>query len=486
MSILTLENVRTMMRETIHDYRINHPAFSPNDDARDDALLKRLDTPFTSWDQVAAFNSLYSPNFRSTLGSMAPTDCYKPSCFQFGQGDAGWYFTYVNFGDSTLTFVVFRLPVVSPTVTKKHGLGMDETCIYLISGFLNYKQGTYTPIHFFVPANPPSQTKNGYCHYKCLGNSSMDLDAVGPDGTVLSWTGNPSLNEMTLKIKSNKIIVDLRLESGISKVWNGVGGCVPTCIAGVGSLYWSYTKMKVQGTVQGTNVEGEGWFDHQWKNSQRPGQWLLRLVDNLVHIGSPYTPLKWNWLTIQLPDKQYMIWVNYSKNPIRGKTYKAMFANKYIGAERTNVQATTVVEETTIFHDIVFPTKIKIQVDGGTYTLVNRYRNPNIVRIGTQLNWEGVADIEERPDGQGFLESNSFQDHNILFTQTALQAGITDITPFLPRKLTFKEYAPSLFMVIFLLLVVLFILIGIPVLAVHYRSKKKKTFPVIDTTRRMN
>jgi len=464
------------MKETIEEYREHHPVFSPNDDPRDAALMKRLEQPFTSWDQVAAFNSLYSPNFRSLLGGMFPTDCFKSSCFQFNHGDSGWYFTYFNFGDSTMTVVVFRLPVVSPAVSKKHGLNMDETCVYLITGFLNYKEGPYIPFHFFVPANPPSKSKLGYCYYKCVGSSSMDLEAAGPDGTTFSWKGNPSLNEMTIKIKSDKIAADISLKSGTSNVWNGEGGCVPKCVAGTGSLYWSYTNLDVQGIVQGKKVQGtrNGWFDHQWKNSQRPGMWLLRLFFNLAQISSPPNPFKWNWFTIQLPEKQYMVWVYYSNNPIQGKTYKPVFTNKYVGSERTQVDAKVVIEELITYKNIPFPTKVKIQVEGKTYTLVNQYKNPNMVVLGQQFNWEGIAAIEERPDGQGFLESNSFQEPSELLTLTAHQAGIQDASPFVPRKLTFKEYAPSLFMIIFLILLILFIVVGIPVLAVHYRSKQRK------------
>lgn len=481
MSILTLENVRTMMKETIQEYRSRHPVFSPNDDARDDALFERLEQPFTNWEQVAAFNTLYSPNFRALLGGMYPTDCYKPSCFQFGQGDSGWYFTYFSFGDVTMTFVVFRLPVVSPAVSKKHGLNMDETCVYLLTGFLNSKEGPYLPIHFFAPANPPPQSPSPqpYCYYKCVGNSTMELQAVGPGGETVSWSGNPSLNQMTLKIKTSTIDVDVTTSSGVDKVWNGEGGCSPACIAGTGSLYWSYTDMDVQGTVQGKKMKGtrNGWFDHQWKNSQRPGMWLLRLIDNLAHIGSPPTPLKWNWFTIQLPECQYMIFVGYSENPVRGKVYKAGFANKYVGSNRTNVKATVVVEKNTVFEGISFPTQVRIQVDGQTFTLINEYKHPNIVRLGSQVNWEGVATIQERSDGQGFLESNSFQDPTKLLTMTATQAGFQDATPFIPRKLAFKEYAPSLFMTIFLILLILFILVGIPILAVYYRNKSKKNKP---------
>ena len=472
MSILTLENVGTMMKETIVEYRTRHPVFSPNDDARDKALLQRLNTPLTGWEQVAAFNELYSPNYHSLLGSMARTTCYKPSCFQFNQGDAGWYFTYVNFGNSTMTLALFRLPVVSPLVSRSHGLGMDETCVYLITGFFNDKKGSYVPLQMYVPANPPSSSDDGYCYYKCLGNSDMKLEATGPDGTRITWSGNTSLSKMTLNIKLSVISADLMFESDSSKVWNGEGGCVPACVAGTGSLYWSYTAMNVKGTVQGTAVEGIGWFDHQWKNSQRPGQWLLRLADNLSHISSPPMPLKWNWLTIQLPEKQYMIWISYSKNPKKGNVYRAMIANKYMGSLRTSVSATAVIEETSAVEGISFPTRIKIQVEGETFTLVNRYTTPNIVRVGSQLNWEGIADIEERPDGQGFLESNSFQDGNTIMARTASQAGIVDVRPFLYRTLTFREYAPSLFMVIFLLVILLFVVIGIPMLAVHcHRSK---------------
>lgn len=475
MTILTLENVQDLMRETIEYYRDNRPAFSPNDDNRDVALLARLQNPFTDWNQVAAYNRLYSPNFKSTLGSIRPADCFKPGCFQFSQGDSGWYFTYANFGDATITFVVFRLPIVCPAVAKKHGLNMDETCVYMLTGFYNSKTDGYTPIEMVVPANPPPQNgkRYPYCYYKCVGNSRMSIEAVDQNGTKVMWTGSPSLNQMNLKIvtQNNKLNIDISTQSGSQSVWNGDGGCSPVCIAGVGSLYWSYPSLSTKGVVNGKPVSGLGWFDHQWKNSQRPDMWLLRIFENVSQIGSAPKPLMWNWFTIQLPEAEYMLWFGYDKVPEVGRVYKAGFTNKYVQGNRTNVKDSTMtILETMLVDNVNFPTRVRIFVDGKTYTLLNEYKDPCIVRLGKQQNWEGIAAIEERKDGQGFLESNAFQPTNELLNSTATTLDIVDASPFYPRTLTFKEYAPSLFMLIFLILLVLFIVVGIPIIAIRVRK----------------
>lgn len=400
-------------------------------------LIKEAQKPDLTLEQLGALAvlsvSVPGSNFGFKPIEPLSEDPAQMTCFQFGQGRVGWYFMYGNSNkpeqnsktDVGFTFIVFRIELAPPEVVKAYKLNPSEAVIYsIVAGC-----GKSDEVSKGRRAIVDNKCKESWrmlpktlvrARYRCLSSETFDFTVVPEKDSSLKLCKLRSREPGFFQINTEwidpntkeQIEIYANLRATKPAVYNGIDGCVP-CINGLGSLYWSYTNMKVKMNVGNPKYVSEshigtGWFDHQWTASSTSS------TDPQVE--------RWLWLTLQLfNETQYMIVVTgFKDSDIRkGHIFDAILVNKYTkDAVKYNIGNTKVeVLDTVLVGVTVFPTKYKITIteDGQSniYILKNAFGESLVNMFTGSLNWEGPGNTynqdESKLIGLGFLEANQLQ-----------------------------------------------------------------------------
>ena len=313
--------------------------------------------------------------------------------FQFNQSHLGWYFMYGRTKTYRFTYMFMRCSV-SP---KERG--PDEVLYMTIFGI---------------------DTGNGWVMLPRNAGPAKYIQT--PQGVHITYQSDDIQN--TLIIENNSILNTIQYKedtyvltlTGETQHLNGKMGCVPVCFGGIGSSYWSYTSAVVHIDVNDkTEVDGSGWFDHQWSNFGIPKGFFNQLLyawdmsSNPIHLNTP-----WLWYTIQLDSNiQYMM-VQPVKNELIPLTTQTSFTSSN-GVRYNKDKVTYKMKYTLNIKKVkkvgvyTFPIEIEVHIDGKVYTLSSVGDDSYTVHMPTGLNWEGVADVyeEEKKVGSGFIEANN-------------------------------------------------------------------------------
>lgn len=410
---------------------------------RDEALWAQVHASATrrgalSAEQLAALATVANSLPNSNVGF----DPIRPlggtpsahTCFAFGQGRAGWYFAY---GNSTrpgasrvvgFTFIVFRLELAPPSVVRANGLAPDEAVVYVVGAGVG-SDGTW--------ATRPRQAQLG----KMACNDSQSMLQLDDGSTIAvdanhglvaidcSWRSTQSQAQLAvgLSLEATKGAADgsdvidmrpvaerhslsVRMRAEGPAVWNGAGGCIP-CIAGVGSLYWSWPMMGAQMRIDGGKPTwGSGWFDHQWLDAGAPRGTLYQLAA-AAGASNASLPSSWIWLTLQLFGwPAYMLAVYLHAPPVAGATYKADLVNYYPSAQTTIAEkgpaASVRVIELALRR---YPSRLALQIGDREYELQASFPLSLVFNSNGVPNWEGPARAtrDGRLVGTGFIEANN-------------------------------------------------------------------------------
>ena len=302
--------VKQSIIDTIHDYRKNHPALSPNQDDTDNALLSYLASTkgLTSWSQVNALTGLYARNFQAGLDPFSGTSLpfsQAATCTPFAQG-IGWY--YVSSSKVTndptdpyasMTLMIFRKPIMTKKVAASKGYpSLEKASVWAVAGGYTVKgskgEVTWRVIgdgspDFNHPTNVTVDSRPGTTKgiYSCgLSNSSSPtylsilLEEMGvvdpatgktknfgsaqPSKWSVSLTATKGFTELHATITEIWLeadgattktvpVVDVDLTTTSPGVWNAKNGC--SCACGLGSWYGSqpYFHLK-KGTIGGVTL----------------------------------------------------------------------------------------------------------------------------------------------------------------------------------------------------------------------------------------
>ena len=379
--------------------------------------------------QVAALVTLASVPQRSLLfDGVRPMqgDPLTHLAMPFGESPIGWYFMFGQTATVRFTYMLFRIAPGSRPTTS------DEVLFSVVAGFEDETQGGYVVApHNAAPA-AYSVDKDGNISVQYLDEvngvkSTLDL---ATDGTVQG--------SVILDSPSHPRKLAFMLEPQSSAQYNGKkGGCTPACFGGTGMSYWSFPRMRTTAAVddrQPDVLDGTGWFDHQWLNAGIPrGFWNQLLYSTIA--PRPTTAARWLWSAVQLtegPGKQYMLIVPVQEQdlPLRvGSTFaRGSFGNGYTSQSVTYALGSTItVTAVQGQSPYVFPTALRVQIDGHDLTLKLRGNDAH-VRMPMGSNWEGCATAYDTTSGAvvgyGFIEANNMLSDDDLRLQGCHAVGL--------------------------------------------------------------
>jgi predicted secreted hydrolase len=272
-----------------------------------------------------------------------------------------------------------------------------------------FKNGEY--IHFAHSViSDISRNKS----YKEIQNISLlSKDSFKKDLLYINYKNahilGESLNGEIIETKPNNFHLktkdlNLELESKKKPLLEGGHGYVGTPLAG--SYYYSFTNMKVEGTInlkgKDIEVEGKAWMDHQWANAV-------------------YKKDKWTWFSFQLDNETEIMCVEYDTE--RGidilidiidkngnqKQYKKAILNpvgKFWKSEKTKAE---------------YPLSWNIEIEEANIVVEAKALMKDQEMIFGQINyWEGPMEVIATIDGKkikgkGFMELVGYpSDYNYL------------------------------------------------------------------------
>lgn len=527
MSNVKLTDIPNLFRDVIDDYRSNHPLLSPNDDPRDNALKSYLESikTATSWEQVVSLNFLMSPNWWAGFDGVEKLGGPPGShdVFAFDQGGTGWYFLYGLDADPEdalpqgFTFIIFWRRLMSNKMASRKALNGAESSVFWFTGGFTNPQGDWIPISKEVNGVKLSYASSG--SYTGIGSptkiSFRTTDSSSP--LQVSFTATKGLSSYHLVVSIDRLeVINVAMTNAPSNTfYNGKGGCVP-CASGAGTLYWSNmdysldTSQKSQiGTKPFTGKKVVGWLDHQWgRFGPVLDAWFPQLFLTWARWTSLRDPIvRWLFITVQPiwdtkgeKDNRYWIFIPLSYDQMASLKKGSVLDTSNVNVNRYCSTTNTVnygiggfkitLEEVDVgVSGFAFPASIKIEF-GSRRLSLTRFRKKDgkilpgngLVYVEVQVNQECPAILRDDEDGSligtGFLEANGFEKTDKI-TKDKLQVATgntNSLSSFLPRKLTFKEAAPTFFVTlgwILLFLGIVLAIIIVPIVLVKRHKKKK-------------
>ena len=431
----------------------------------------------------AAF--LLLPNNSIGSSPLAPL-AGKPkdtTLFQFEQGTAGWYWGYATYKDQPSTgkvanimYYIIRIDIGTPEIREKYNLPLGSTTIYSISLGAGFGKGSWR-------YSPYAMCKG---KYEISGPQSFHFEARNEDDTVLiSFRSGEKLLllDFSCKAKDNTFSTSTVFKKTNDARFNAPNGCAP-CVAGSGTLYWSYTQLGASsnitvGSKTGTFDKGDGWLDHQWMRGNDPLQLGIRIMNNISQLKKSVGGLgRYVWMNIHLSDNEFMVtaFPPQSTQISKGQTYAAQFTS-YPSRKPTSFKNKTVLtfEETTVVDGVTFPTVISVTLPGPNgaekYTVSSiPYGNCVTLDLTGNIHWSGSASLTDskgNSPGTGFIELNQFQSIDKYRSDVLITAGIDtkNLKAFSGAPLTFIQVLPSLLYLFLglelLIAIFIFVIVGI-------------------------
>lgn len=457
--------LRDALVRRLHKLKETSGVLTPVDVPRVDALISALHSTDPTCSSLVAAASMV-PNQSCGFEPLSPLKSSNPldyTCFQFGQGNLGWHFCYGNFGTVAFTLMFFRVEMGTPCILKEMDIAPEAGVIYTISAGFGNRGGPWTTL-------PPTAVQG---IYKC-GNQSFSFQAISDSGCPwlqnFTMSQDQGLTKIDLAWKnSDQLVVGYNVTLTPSKppLFQGPKGCLP-CAGGQGTIYWSYPLMTAEGQVGPVSsgnilTEGVGWYDHQWLSAGGAlNSKLLQLFSNVQGMFKTPVPIRWLWITLQLPgDVQYMTSTILSELPKLGKTYNFTVITKNSGSSISyDAKGTITIDEMVQVGQQSYPTKYSIILEGKSYILQASFGNAVVYLPSGVLNWEGpgsVYDTNGNLIGGGFLEANQLDTAENLISTIGKRAGVQS-SDFNLFKLKKTSICAGLWSAMFLILGLIFIL----------------------------
>ena len=401
-------------------------------------ILKDRAKSCSTWNELGTLACI-TPNLNTGMKFLSPMTKapYYTTCLQYGSASSEWYFMYSYLQTYSYTFIIFAIPLFSPIIGEKYGISSENSYIYSFSfGFGNSKTKIWkTTPNIFIQAN-----------YNVISQSEFNWSGIfsPTDGINTAIFNCISLGNFYIHIKTNDYEIEGTLSSQIGPSYNSSNGCCP-CISGNGSIYWSYTNMKSEATItengsQIKEIDGIGWFDHQWAQAGRLESETVAAIKNIVQVFKPPKINRWYWLTINDYNQkiQFMIVisnVNLLNNTTDTPSYKSTSIAKYNNydvpqfyTDKANIK----ILESKKIGDYIYPTKYSININldkGYNYILQGGIFGDQIINLPTTIpNWEGCGDVYDKNGnkiGTGFLEANQVSTEKVITDTTLNHAGIS-------------------------------------------------------------
>lgn len=434
-------------------------------------------------------------------------------CFTFGQGQLGWYFMYGNLGgrlpeelNTAFTFMLFRIDVAPPPVVSQTNLTPAAATLYGVVAGCGQRGGPWFTM--------PTTIVEGV--YTCSGDV-VDFKASPTPSDAMQSCSFSSRSIGTSQGSSFHISLvwlnpitkqPIRIEGTLTPTrkasYNGPSGCL-ACTYGIGSPYWSYTRMDVTAAVgdpvlyEKGQLKGIGWFDHQWFNSGLIyDHSTVQMTIDVYQASNPPPPTRWVWLTLQLDTGvSYMFVVFLNAPPLINDSLETSVANRYDpnGTVTYDLSGVTlIVRDLRKIGDVYFPTKYFIALASGpeagqAYILRTDFGDGTIYLPKGTLNLESPGSVwdanEQTQLGLGFLEANQFQSDQALIEVPAIRGGLTpaQAAPFLVTKRTGKGAWVPIVLLVALIVGIILVVIVVPIIiAVSVRHKHKVTTSVTTMT----
>lgn len=410
--------------------------------------------------QNVATAFLLSPNHDLGTGAITPLNSIKDKLlFQFEQGSLGWYWGYLTFTNPicNIMFYIIRIDVGTPELRKLYNLPLGSTTAYSISFGAGHGVNSWQ-------YSPPIIT-NGT--YKAASESSFDFSANGDWGRV-SFSGDSTTFNIDFKItssfnKKQPFAATCRLEQGRTPpALNNPNGCSP-CVAGAGTLYWSYPdltaiveRMSINQQIIFSNLtDGDGWMDRQWLSTQPSSPLVVKLLGNLSNAEGGLGRYVWVTLHVQNPRAQYMFVTGFSPSStinvgeVLTQKYLTYDTGKTISKQggKLTILATTTMKNSG-YGNVTFPTKISLEIEdikGNTQKFIldsAPFGNCVTIDLTGNLHWSGSTSLNV--PGSGFMEFNQFQEADDYLATTLALANIpkSNVSVF-QEKHTFWQLLPS-------------------------------------------
>ena len=244
---LDFEDARSNLLQTIQTYRGLWNAVVPNNDARDDALVRAISNA-TTWTQLGILGTQLSPRstlLQKSIGGLGHSylNAVAP---RFDEGNTGWYWTYgTNMAvDAAYLVCIFRFP------TAPHSTAVDS--FYCVSGYV-VDRGMTRP---FSTYGMPIMCPGAYTVTKrpdelalvmdlsmYLNNANVSLSRLtlrGTGTTLRNMTVDMALKKTSSSLSTTMDTYSASMVSPMPGAFQGPHGCAP-CVDGAGSSYWSFT-----------------------------------------------------------------------------------------------------------------------------------------------------------------------------------------------------------------------------------------------------
>ena len=418
--------LKKVAQERVTLIKNNSGIFTPYNPTIMSLVSDAIDKATTLNDLGAAF--LLLPNNSVGSSALAPLSGrpQDTTLFQFEQGTVGWYWGYATYRDQPSTskvanimYYIIRIDIGTPEIREKYNLPLGSTTIYSISLGAGFGKDSWR-------YSPYAICKGKYV---IRGAQSFHFEAQSEDGDVLISFGsdeNSFLLDFSCKAKDNAFSTSTIFKKTKGARYNAPNGCAP-CVAGDGTLYWSYTQLVARsnitvGTKTGSFNDGDGWLDHQWMRGNDPLQLGVKIITNISQSSRKSVGGlgRYVWMNIHLDDIEFMVtaFPPQSARIRKGQSYEAQFTS-YPSGKPTSFKNKTVLtfDETTVVDGITFPTVISVTLPGPDgeekYTVSSiPYGNCVTLDLTGNLHWSGSASLT---DSKGNSPWNWFHRNLISF-----------------------------------------------------------------------
>lgn len=478
-----LEILKKVCKDKIEYIKNNTGILRPYNKQIMDIVSTNIDNSNNLNTLIASFNLLPY----NSLGTYPLTPLTNPidtTCFQLEQGTVGWYWGYLTFPKQLISvmYYIMRIDLGTEKLRNKYNLKLGETTAYYVAlGLGNGTDWHYTP-YKYINGSYETFTESSFTFKSLDSDIQCQYDSLGPGDFHLNFTWK----------EGNDIFqLDTDIYSKQKPYFNGDNGCAP-CIAGAGTLYWSYTQLYNKNTkiffkdksfILDDN-SGVGWLDRQWTNSIINNN-FVNCITNIVQLTKKVGGLgRYIWLNVHLDDQQYMITVMLSDDSkiekdesftAKYNLYSPLLENPLYN-QTTNLK----IIDTTIVDNTIFPTKYQVTIKDinnkeNTYLIDSTsFGNTVTIDLTGNFHWSGSAllfDNEGTQVGTAFLEANQFQDYETYTKNYFNKANISGNIEYFTTKtnITLLQVFPS---ILLLILYIVMIVIWFYILIVYIIMKK--------------
>lgn len=318
-------------------YILNNSELNENEKSKLRLLIKATDQ-CVNIPELGAVMSLPTPNANFGFFPIEPLTNPDPkaaTCMKFGGAPLAWYFLYGQYShvkySVCYTLMIFKMELACPDVVSKSEFLASDAAVWSLSGGVGIRDRQHSSDEKTNWYSIPFNICRG--KYKCGKNNTFSLSFNTDDVNYLqifefkstqskrqrrrspqdevTAPRNFSVNlkfktypDANFNNKCHPIKIRSSFNSEIEPSFNGPNGCVP-CIGGVGSNYWSYTRMSTSLSLKIPELQadfknGLGWFDHQWMQGDYIPNGFVRFLNKLK---KPKT-IRWIWLNLQFFESQ--------------------------------------------------------------------------------------------------------------------------------------------------------------------------------------